>query len=96
MSPLLPTAWNLPAWITMMELSIGGRPVPSISFPPCTTSVCSATMFPSRVRISRLLEARRFADNSGQSTLTRNVFDPLRQCQRGIQEYSDRFKDDLR
>src|ERR1700757_304592 len=37
-----PTAWNLPAWITMTEFSTGGRPVPSISFPPCTTTVFSA------------------------------------------------------
>src|SRR5215470_18908977 len=41
-SPRPPTAWNLPPWITITEFSIGGRPVPSISFPPCTTSVFSA------------------------------------------------------
>jgi hypothetical protein len=32
----LPTALNLPAWIRMTELSMGGRPVPSISLPPFT------------------------------------------------------------
>src|SRR5215207_1780621 len=41
MSPLLPMALKRPASITMMELSMGGRPVPSISRPPCTTSACS-------------------------------------------------------
>src|SRR5207245_2912840 len=43
-SPRPPTTWNLPAWITMTEFSIGGRPVPSINLPPCTTSTFS-TMF---------------------------------------------------
>src|SRR3954447_19750930 len=40
-SPLRPTALNRPASMTMMELSIGARPVPSISRPPCSTSAVS-------------------------------------------------------
>jgi hypothetical protein len=45
-APLLPTALNLPASITMTQLSIGALPVPSISLPPCTTSIFSATISP--------------------------------------------------
>src|SRR5262249_21033776 len=44
-SPRRPTAKNLPASITMTESSMGGPPVPSISFPPCTTSTFSAMFF---------------------------------------------------
>src|SRR5262245_20969954 len=43
-APLLPTALNLPASIMMTQLSIGARPVPSISLPPCTTSIFSVTI----------------------------------------------------
>ena len=34
----LPTALNRPFSMTMTAFSTGGRPVPSISVPPCTTS----------------------------------------------------------
>jgi len=37
-----PTARIRPAWITMIESSSGGRPVPSINVPPLTTIAFSA------------------------------------------------------
>src|SRR5262245_15248473 len=58
-SPRRPTARNLPASITMTASSMGGRPVPSISFPPCTTSTFSAMfVFPSWFQSSNCRESR--------------------------------------
>jgi hypothetical protein len=52
----------------MTELSIGGRPVPSISLPPCTTSIFSAmSSFPPSSQSAAFSESGFSCRHGGQA-----------------------------